>query len=391
MLAAEIRDSIETSAAYYGADKQAVRDYLLDGAERAYALKNRGPIRFDENGKLQQDIIAAYSQYGFYVFTGVLSNEELTDIKSDLAAIKAPFPVEPGALVDSVGRPALGADRQAPTLVWSKPLADPLGGTAVSNGRHQVKLIEPEAAPDAPEQIVFILLGSLQFSDASLRVYGHPQLLQVAAEINGEDFAPSNEALFIKEPGLGAAVPWHQDGTTPWDSPGLDEGTHGFNYVAQVYGSDPVNGVWIVPGTHKMGKVDIKKLVEEAGSERFSGAVPLMCNPGDVVICNRQLVHGSFANTGRNLRVTVNFGFHRRASVLGVKGAGIHSKAVVYDEAIIHECSRLIGLAIDTRRPRFPEQEPFRYQPFVASGETYHRDDAARASVKDYNRKDLSI
>ena len=33
-----------------------------------------------------------------------------------------------------------------------------------------------------------------------------PQLLKIAEAINGEDFTPFNEALFIKEPGVGAAV-----------------------------------------------------------------------------------------------------------------------------------------------------------------------------------------
>ena len=40
----------------------------------------------------------------------------------------------------------------------------------------------------------------------------------------------------------------------------------------------------------------IKKLVAESGSERLEGAVPIVCNPGDAVICNRQLLHGSFPN-----------------------------------------------------------------------------------------------
>src|SRR3712207_8288336 len=45
---------------------------------------------------------------------------------------------------------------------------------------------------------------------------------------HGDDFVPFNEALFIKEPGLGASVAWHRDGTTHWDAPDWDEGMHGF-------------------------------------------------------------------------------------------------------------------------------------------------------------------
>ncbi|MBL4670814.1 MAG: phytanoyl-CoA dioxygenase family protein [Arenicella sp.] len=66
-----------------------------------------------------------------------------------------------------------------------------------------------------------------------------------------------------------------------------------------------------MPGTHKQGKLDIKELIETAGSERINNAVPLVCDAGDEVICNRQLVHGSFANTGFERRISVNFGFHR--------------------------------------------------------------------------------
>ena len=124
---------------------------------------------------------------------------------------------------------------------------------------------------------------------------------------------------------MGAAVSWHQDGVTHWDNPDFDEDIHGFNFMAQVYGSTAVNGVWILPGSHKVGKLDIKALVNKAGIERLEGAVPIVCNPGDVVICNRQLLHGSFPNCGLEPRLTVNFGFHRRSSVLGVRGGGVHS------------------------------------------------------------------
>ena len=289
------------------------------------------------------------------------------------------------------GEPALGADCQAPNLIWSKPLGDPLGGTQVANGRHQVKLIEPEADQSAPAESPFVLLGSLQFSDACLRTYGHPELLRVAACINGEDFAPFNEALFIKEPGIGAAVSWHQDGDTHWDSENFDEGIHGFNFMAQAYGSTAVNGVWVLPGSHKVGKVDITELVAQAGSERIEGAVPLICNPGDVAICNRQLVHGSFPNSGFEPRVTVNFGFHRRSSVLGVMGAGIHSEARTYDDELIEHRSRMIGYAIDARKQRFPDEQPYEYQPLIGSQKDYSWNDAKRTDIKDYNLDDLSI
>ena len=387
----DISRSIEACAAHYGKDAQAMKQYLEDGQRAALELDNRGPIEFDQYGRLTQSILDAYSKYGFYVFTGVLSEEECQDLEADLEHMKTTFPTGPESKVDSQGRPALGADSLTPSLVWSKPLGDPLGGTELANGRHQVKMFEPEAKEAAPAAAPFILLGSLRFSDACLRTYAHPELLRVAEAINGEDFAPFNEALFIKEPGIGAAVSWHQDGVTHWDSPDFDEGIHGFNFMAQLYGSTAVNGVWVLPGSHRLGKLDIKSLVSDSNSERLKDAVPIVCGRGDVVICNRQALHGSFPNSGFEPRLTVNFGFHRRSSVLGVQGGGIHSDAQVFDETIIARRSKVLGYAIAARKERFPEEKAYEYQPFTEAGLSFEWNDAARADMKDYNRDDLSI
>lgn len=391
IMKSDTRKSIEACAANYGENADAMREYLLSGEQKALELDNRGPIRFDENGRLAEDIKTAYSIYGFYIFENVISDVELDDIRKDLEALRTTFPAEPGGKLTPAGLPALGADSRSLNLAWSKPLGDPLGGTELANGRHQVKLFEPEAGKSAPREVPFLLLGSLQHSEACLRVYGHPQLLRVAASVNGDDFAPFNESLFIKDPGVGAAVSWHQDGDTHWDSENFDEGIHGFNFMAQVYGSTAVNGVWVLPGTHKTGRIDIRKLVAESGSERLKGAVPLVCAPGDVIICNRQLVHGSFPNSGFEPRLTVNFGFHRRSSVLGVTGAGMTSGREVYDEALIEKRSNVIGYAIDARRQRYSEEESYQYLPFERSGKKYCWDDSARLALKDYNLHDLSI
>jgi ectoine hydroxylase-related dioxygenase (phytanoyl-CoA dioxygenase family) len=389
MMVQDIARSIEACAAHYGEEGNAMHAYLIDGQRRALEIDNRGPIKFNSDGHLDPAIRAAYSKYGFYVFENVMDDEELADIRQDLQSMRDNFPVLPDAALDAKGQPALGADCIAPTLQWAKPLSDPLGGTDLLNGRHQVKLFEPTAADEAPAFSPYVLSGHLQFSEACLRAYGHPQLLKVAEAIHGDDFAPFNEVIFFKDPGLGAAVSWHQDGDTHWDSVDFDEDIHGFNFMAQIFGSTAVNGVWVLPGTHRVGKIDIKALISEIGNERIPDAVPLICNPGDVVISNRQLLHGSFANTGFELRVTINFGFHRRSSVLDVLGAGMHSEAAVYDAAHIRQRSRVLGLAIDARRQRFPDQEVYVYKPLQGEDIGWVR--GALASIKDYNLLDLSI
>ena len=375
----------------YGPDQAEMERYREAGTERALSLGNRGPIVFDESGDLDPAIAEAYSRCGFYVFEGVLKEDELADIERDVAQILERVPAAKNAKLDGQGRPALGVDCKARNLHWVRPLSDPIGGTDAAQGRHPAKMTELEPPTGAPEHVMQILLGSLQFSDACLRLYGHPELLGVAEAINGDDFTPFNEAVWIKHPGLGGSVAWHQDGWTHWESPELDEGSHGFNFMAQLYGCDATNGLWVVPGSHRRGRADIKAMAEAAGSDRLPDAVPLICAPGDVAICNRQEIHGSFANTSPDVRVTINFGFHRRTSVLGVEAGGVHNPVALYDDAYIRERSRMIMYGIDARRQRFPDETPYVYEPLAGQEDEYRWTAQARAAIKDYNLLDLGI
>ena len=55
-----------------------------------------------------------------------------------------------------------------------------------------------EAPEDAPDQVVLQISGSLQMMDSNLRLYGHPELLRVAEAINGADFVPFTDAVWVK-------------------------------------------------------------------------------------------------------------------------------------------------------------------------------------------------
>ena len=252
-------------------------------------------------------------------------------------------------------------------------------------------MFEPRAAEDAPKDVVYLILGTLQFSDAALRVYAHPQLLSVAAAVNGNDFVPFNEAMFIKEPGRGASVAWHQDGLTHWNSSDWDQGSHGFNFMAQLYGCTPANGVWVVPGSHKLGKVDIRAMVADAGNGASAGRGADRVQPG------RRGDHQS-PGGARLLRQHQpglagdgQFRLPPASSVLGVQGGGVHNAAAIYDADRIRQRAQMIGYGIDARRQRFRRKPPYSYAPHAADGETYRWNAAAKSTVKDYNLLDLSI
>jgi hypothetical protein len=365
--------------------------YRAAGTRRALALDNRGPIRFSDDGSLDKQILDAYWKYGFYVFTNVLTAEERADLEQDVTALLDNAPLTRGGKVDRHGRPALGANCKGRNVSMVKPLSDIYGGTGANHGRHPTAMAEPIAGSDAPEFVMQLLLGPLQHSEAHLRLYGHPQMLAVAEAVNGPDFVPFNEAIWVKLPRLGGSVSWHQDGWTHWDCPTLDAGTHGFNFMAQLYGCDASNGLWVVPGSHNQGKVDIKAMAAKAGSDRLPDAVPLICDPGDIVICNRQAVHGSFANTSDAIRVTLNFGFHRRRSVLNVRSGGVHNPVSLYDDNYISQRSRVIAYGINARSKRFQHEKPYRYAPLADKMTEFEWNDEAKASMHDYNLQDMGI
>jgi len=116
----------------------------------------------------------------------------------------------------------------------------------------------------------------------------------------------------------------------------------------------------------------------------------IVCNPGDAVyvIVNYSWI---IPNCGFEKRVTVNFGFHKRSSVLGVKGGGVHSEAQVFDEEIIQRRSKTIGYAIEARKAKYKDETPYSYKPFKDANIDYVWNYSSRNDLKDYNLEDLSI
>ena len=368
--------------------------YLEEGCRRAAKIGNKGPLRFGEDGKVHLDVIKAYWQHGYYIFEGVVGPEELLELRNGCMDMLERAPARTGADVDAKGRPAFGQDLGRPAYYMTKPLSDPHGGTSDLGGRHPTQMSQPLPDADAPAEVVLRMYGMCQAIPAALRIYGNPHLLAVAEAVNGEDFVPFNDVIFVKQPGLGPSVSWHQDGVTHWDNPEWDEGIHGFNFQVQLFPTTPANALWIVPGSHKKGRADIKRLVaENDGSDQLPDAIPLVCDAGDVTIVNRQTLHSSFANSSPDMRMSVTFGFHRRRAVLGqIPALGMEGQKEPMDEARIERRSSVVQVAIDARHQRLPDDPPFQYQPFAGREDQFRFGDATFDRViRNYNLFDLAI
>ena len=377
----------------------AMAGYVTERAAAAASFDCRGPVRFDAGRRLHRDILRKFERHGFYIFENVIDADEVNELRSAVEETIERAPSPPDSDTDAQGRPALGLDYPVKPYVFIKPLSDPWGGTQLLGGRHPTKMLEPTPDDNVPNYIVHLVLQMCTSMPAALRLYGHPDLLSITEAINGPDFVPYNDAIFVKKPGVGGSVSWHQDGATHWDHQQWYPGIHGFNFQVQLYPTTAANALWIVPGSHREGRIDIEARVgANQNGERLPDAIPLVTGAGDVTIVNRQILHGSFANTSPDPRISITFGFYPRSSVLGVK-SGLNlaleenkGKAKVYDEEHIRRRSAVVQVALDARQQTRPQEPRYRYAPFVGVEEDYrYGPETIEGILRDYTRYDIAI
>ena len=162
----------------------AFREYCIEGAQRAKAMTNRGPLRLGPDGKVHPDIVAEYDKTGFYILESVVSDAEIAEMRSEFDALLENAPSGPGSDVDSHGNPV----RFPRVYNYGNALADPSGGgpggvhklarpgddpaiTSEIVGRHQMKMREPTPHTDAPNKVMSQFMGPMAYMDSMVRFY----------------------------------------------------------------------------------------------------------------------------------------------------------------------------------------------------------------------------
>ena len=368
------------------------QEYCQTGLERAQKLGNRGPMRFDEHGRLAQDILDAYHRTGFYVFTGVLSQEEIEELAFEFDQVLDNAPVFVDSEIDKHGRPVRFAG-------YYSMSADELFRREGS---------EERSTETHTPAVVGLVSHPLMIMDSALRVYGHPQILKMVESVNGPDFIPFHESVFHKGVGEGPPTPWHQDGRTHWteggeslEQPDGSGKTHGFNLSVSWSHGTPENCLWVVPGSQR------RWLLANDGkfppvAERLPDAVPMQLAPGDCGMVNRSSLHGSYPNRSPTRRVTMVLGFHKRSSAIGAETTNVHAfrcpgggniKSIKYSEDYVLRRTRMIPLAIDARRQRYPDEVPYVYKgTYIGEGVW---NEQARAEISqegdEYWQRDITL
>ena len=210
--------------------------------------------------------------------------------------------------------------------------------------------------PDSGHQVINRISNPLARSEVILRTYGHPKLLQAVTSLYGSDFVPFAESIVIKMPENGAPFEWHQDGNF---KTGVQP-VRGVNFGIYLYPSTQDNGcLHVIPKSHRWGQANLKSMVEKHGPQ-LPDSIPVPVKAGDVIVHDRNLIHGSFTNTSPDLRITVYFGYHRRDTVVDVfTPKHIRQREQAIWLAVQHRAESNLVTEEEDGLPMVAEEQPF--------------------------------
>jgi len=180
---------------------------------------------------------------------------------------------------------------------------------------------------------------------ASLELLGSPAVLGIAESLAGSNFVPTYESLVFKNEGDGAAIEWHQDAVHP-------RNYRVFNVDVYLDASRIGQGALrVAPGSHRE-PVDICDLKDTYGWDA-PGVVQVEMEPGDVLVHDVMVVHGSEAVTGNKLRRTIYYEF-RAAEQIMSEGP--------WDAAWVDQRLRLIPLGLAEHAAANPDKPQFQWK-----------------------------
>lgn len=179
---------------------------------------------------------------------------------------------------------------------------------------------------------------------ASLELLGSPAVVGIAESLAGPEFVPTYESLVFKKAGDGAPINWHQDAVHP-------RTRRIFNIDVYLDSSRAGEGALrVAPGSHK-APVDVCQLEEEYGWDA-PGVIQAELEPGDVLVHDVMIVHGSEAVVGNRLRRTIYYEFRAAEQILD-EGP--------WDADWIDRRLRLVPVALREHRRANPGEDGFEW------------------------------
>jgi ectoine hydroxylase-related dioxygenase (phytanoyl-CoA dioxygenase family) len=180
--------------------------------------------------------------------------------------------------------------------------------------------------------------------EASLELLGCPQVLAVAESLCGNNFVPTYESMVFKKAGDGEKIPWHQDA--------VHSRKHRvFNFDLYLDESKKDSGALrVVPKSQRIIQ-DACRVAETYGWE-LPHVVQVELEPGDVLLHDVMVLHGSERTLGKALRRTIYYEF-RAAEMILEEGP--------WNSDWINRRLRLVPVAQRKFAARYPSHAQFKW------------------------------
>lgn len=193
---------------------------------------------------------------------------------------------------------------------------------------------------------------------ASLELLGSPEVLGIAESLNGRNFVPTYESMVFKLVGDGERIAWHQDAVFPrrhrvWNldlylDPSTENG----------------GALRVVPKSHKQVH-DVCKFASD-WEWHHPDMIVVEMQPGDILIHDDMVLHGSPQVDGAPLRRTIYYEFRSVEQILDEGPWG---------RDFIDKRLRLIPVAQQRYLEQFSDRPQFRwdvdaqYRPTMSASE----------------------
>lgn len=187
----------------------------------------------------------------------------------------------------------------------------------------------------------------------------NPFILNTVEKLMGPDLIPTWDSMVLKLPGEGIIVPWHRDAGT-----GQVGDKPIFNVDFYLDAADEDTCVWVIPASHKWSSertnswlVTRRTHDQTTDDFRATGAIPALMEPGDVLLHNILVLHGSPSNPSGKLRRVVYYEF-RTAHVEDAIGPHV-SAYIPLKQRVLLACLAMRKTADYVQR----DEKPFAYNP----------------------------
>jgi ectoine hydroxylase-related dioxygenase (phytanoyl-CoA dioxygenase family) len=180
---------------------------------------------------------------------------------------------------------------------------------------------------------------------ASLELLGCPQVLATAESLCGVNFVPTYEAMVFKQEGDGAAIRWHQDAihSRRWRIFNLD--------VYLDASHKGAGALFVIPGTQTKRQPFCD--IEHDYGWKVPQSIEVEMAPGDVLLHDVMVAHGSPETHGKALRRTIYYEFRAAEEILA-EGP--------WDRQWIERRLRLVPAGLQRYQQAFPQAAQFRWK-----------------------------